>query len=346
MPGSERRRSHTSLPAGSKPCAVVVEDDSNYRAFIAVLLSRLDFDVVGVSNGKEALQEIERHAPDLMVIDCEMPGISGMEVIAEVRAHRHGADIYAVMLTGSDDLETKIRALRAGFDDFLPKASPDVEIVARLGATRRLILRQRRLDSAVRELYGLATRDELTGLFNRRYFFAEAQRLLEERGILHFVLFDLDHFKYVNDTYGHLAGDRILRDIGDLFLRSARQSDLFARYGGDEFVLMVRGTSVDEVEQAAGRIADSVRALEWRFDHERQNIGVSTGIASSSLLAEPSVATLLNVADRDLYKNKWLSAHPEADPALYEYPLSRANSLSEVLEFSPRVVENPMRKRD
>ena len=346
MPRPERRRNDSHASAGSQLRAMVVEDDPNYQAFIATLLGRLDFAVTTMSNASEALLEIDRHSLDLIVIDCEMPGMNGLGLIAEVRAHRHGADVYAVMLTGIDDLETKIRALRAGFDDFLPKSSPDAEIVARLGATRRLILRQRQLDAAVRELYGLATRDELTGLFNRRHFFAEAERLLEEQNVLHFVLFDLDHFKHINDTYGHLAGDRILRDIGDLFLRSSRQSDLFARYGGDEFVLMVRGTSIEEVESVAARIVDEVRALEWRFDAERQSIGVSIGIATSSLLDEPSIAKLLNVADRDLYKNKWLGAHPDADPALYEYPPSRASSLSEVLEFSTSLPGGKVRKSD
>ena len=326
--------------------ALVVEDDPNYRTFIATLLGRLDFDVIAVGDGQEALLKIEAHPFDLMVIDCEMPGMSGLELIAEARAHHHGADAYAVMLTGQDDLDTKIKALRVGFDDFLAKSTPDVEIVATLGATRRLILRQRRLDSAVRELYGLATRDDLTGLFNRRYLFSEAERLLDEGRALHLVLFDLDHFKNINDTYGHLAGDRILRDIGDLFLRSTRQTDMFSRYGGDEFVLVIRDTTIEAAEAAVCRIAKDVGALEWRFGHQHQHIGVSTGLATSSLLEEPTVAMLLNVADRDLYKNKWVHAHPSIDPSLYEYPLSRGSSLSEVLTFPASAADDQARKRD
>ena len=339
----ERRRSDSESTSPSTLRALVVEDDPDYRTFIAALLQRLDFDVIAVASGQEALQQLDAH-PDLMVIDCEMSGMSGLEVIAEVRAHQQGADVYTVMLTGRDDLETKIVALRAGFDDFLQKATPDVEIVARLGATRRLILRQHRLDFAVRELYGLATRDELTGLFNRRYFFADAERLLAEHAGIHLVLFDLDDFKSINDTYGHLAGDRILRDVGQLFLRSTRQTDMFSRYGGDEFVLLIRGTTIEEVDAVAARIAADVSTLEWRFDHQHQHIGISTGIATSSLLEEPTVAKLLNVADRDLYKNKWLRAHPSLDPLLYEYPASRANSRSEVLEFPAKTLDGQVRK--
>lgn len=323
---------------------MVVDDDPNYRSLIATLLRRIDFQVIEAESGQDALAQMERRTLDLLVIDSEMPGMSGIEIIAEVRAHRNGADLYAIMLTGRNDLELKIMALRSGFDDFLQKTTSDEEIVARLGATRRLVLRQRRLDSAVRELYGLATRDELTGLFNRRYFFAETERLLADQNVVHLVLFDLDEFKSVNDTFGHLAGDRILRDIGDLFLRTSRQTDTFARYGGDEFVLLVRGTTIEEVDALAARVANDVRALEWRFHQEPRHIEVSTGIATSSLLAEPTVARLLNVADRDLYKNKWLRAHPSLDPSLYEYPASRANSISDVVEFPTTSTDEQSRK--
>lgn len=339
----ERRRSDSDNSLSALH-AMVVDDDPNYRSLIATLLRRIDFQVIEAESGQDALAQMERRTLDLLVIDSEMPGMSGIEVIAEVRAHRNGADLYAIMLTGRNDLELKIMALRSGFDDFLQKTTSDEEIVARLGATRRLVLRQRRLDSAVRELYGLATRDELTGLFNRRYFFAETERLLADQNVVHLVLFDLDEFKSVNDTFGHLAGDRILRDIGDLFLRTSRQTDTFARYGGDEFVLLVRGTTIEEVEALAARVANNVRSLEWRFHQEPRHIEVSTGIATSSLLAEPTVARLLNVADRDLYKNKWLRAHPSLDPSLYEYPASRANSISDVVEFPTTSTDEQSRK--
>src|SRR5207302_7734231 len=113
----------------------------------------------------------------------------------------HCAESYALMLTACEDVETKINALRLGFDDFLVKSMSELELVATLVAARRVITRQHRLDSAVRELYGLATRDELTGLFNRRFFFSEAERRLAEDAAVGVVLFDLDGFKQINDTY-------------------------------------------------------------------------------------------------------------------------------------------------
>src|SRR5207253_2057571 len=131
-----------------------------------------------------------------------------------------------------------VAALRLGYDDFITKKTNDTEMIAKLGAARRLVQRQRRLDAAVRELYGLATRDELTGLFNRRYFYTEAERLLADDCKINLALFDLDEFKKINDNYGHLTSDQILRDVDALFLRDTRANDLIARYDNDEFMLV------------------------------------------------------------------------------------------------------------
>jgi diguanylate cyclase (GGDEF)-like protein len=339
MATPHRRR--TDLDSSGLPAlrALVVDDDVNYRSYIGALLKRFDFEIVNAADGEEADAALEECAFDLLIIDCEMPRLNGLELIKRVRATHRSADVYALMLTGHEDLDTKITALRAGFDDFIMKSTPDIEIVAKIGAARRLIVRQRRLDTTVRELYGLATRDELTGLFNRRYFFGEADRLLSEGATVTLVLFDLDRFKEVNDTYGHLAGDRILRDVGALFLSHTRHQDIICRYGGDEFVLLVPHAALDEVEVLAHRLAEDLSDLRWTFADTQVQVGVTTGIASSAFLDRPTISQLLNVGDRDLYKNKWLRSHPDADPARYEYPSSRANRLSELIEFPSAPIE-------
>ena len=339
MANPHRRR--TDLDSSGSPAlrALVVDDEPHYRAYIGTLLKRFDFEIVNASDGAEAHTALEDCAFDLLIIDCEMPRLNGMQLIKEVRNNRRCADIYALMLTAHEDLDTKITALRAGFDDFLMKSTPDEEIVAKIGAARRLIVRQRRLDTTVRELYGLATRDELTGLFNRRYFFGEADRLLAEGVVINLVLFDLDRFKEVNDTYGHLAGDRILRDVGTAFLGHTRHQDIIARYGGDEFVLLVPGAGLQEVEHLASRLAHDITKLEWSFGDDTVTVGVTTGVGSSTLLDHPTISQLLNAGDRDLYKNKWVRSHPDIDPSLYEYPASRADRLSQLIEFPTRAVD-------
>ena len=339
MATPHRRRTDLGLSSSPALRALVVDDDTNYRSYIGALLKRFDFEVINAADGYDAHGALEDCSFDLLIIDCEMPRVNGMELIADIRANRRTADVYALMLTAHDDLDTKITALRAGFDDFVMKSTPDVEIIAKLGAARRLIVRQRRLDTTVRELYGLATRDELTGLFNRRYFFGEADRLLAEGVLVNLVLLDLDRFKDVNDTYGHLAGDRILRDVGALFLSHTRSQDVIARYGGDEFVLLVANLALEEVEVIATRLARDLSVLQWTFGNDMVQIGVTIGVASSKYLDRPNVSQLLNAGDRDLYKNKWIRSHPDQDPSLYKYPISRANQISELVEF-PRFTEH------
>jgi len=299
---------------------LVVDDDDNYCVWLAAMTRRMGFLVEIARDGEAALELLAAKPFDVAVIDLEMPRLTGLEVIARIRAQEQTRTLFTVMLTGRGGMETKLNALAAGFDDFLNKSSPEEEIVAKLVVARRIAARQRTLDATVRELYGLATRDELTGVFNRRFFLAETERLLAARCIVNVVLFDLDEFKNVNDTYGHLAGDRVLRDVGALFHGHTRPQDLIARYGGDEFVLVVPHVMPDEMERITERLAADVRALQWSTGEQPFSLEVTVGMASSRLLVEPTVPQLLDAADRDLYKNKWVRRNPTTRPELYAYP--------------------------
>jgi diguanylate cyclase (GGDEF)-like protein len=331
MSAHGRRRSDIELsPATLR--ALIIDDEESARLYLSVLLRRLGFAVTCAEDGVAGAVHIGCETFDLLVIDCEMPRMSGFEVVELVRASEHCVDSYTLMLTARTDIETKINALRAGFDDFLVKSMDETEIVARIGAARRLIVRQRRLAAAVRELYGLATRDELTGLFNRRFFFGEAERRLAEGAGIGVVVFDLDRFKHVNDTYGHLTGDRILRDIGAFFLRRTRHEDLIARYGGDELVMLVASAQPPEIERIAARLCEEIEAMQWTVGETTFGVGVTCGLGASVLLARPEMELLLEAGDRDLYKNKWLRAHPDADPSLYEYD-RRSGPAIDLLEF-------------
>ena len=332
-----RRRSDAHQTEPSLLRALVVDDHEGYRGYLATVIARFGFEVRECADAVEALQALRTEPRfHLLVVDFEMPGMSGLGLIGAVRAQEQYADAYAMMLTAREDLQTKISALRLGFDDFMLKSSTDEELAAKLSAARRIVARQQRRDDAVRELFGMATRDELTGLFNRRFFFAEAERLLGEGAVVNLVFFDLDKFKNINDTLGHLAGDRILRDVGSVFLRRTRQEDLIARYGGDEFIMLVANLAPEEVEGLTGRIAGEISAIQWTFGTETFGIGITSGFACSSLLENPSVAQLLSAGDRDLYKNKWLKMHPDEDPARYEYDTGRAGHVIELIQASSR----------
>jgi two-component system cell cycle response regulator len=306
-----RRRTDRDTAGKDTLRALVVESEETYRDYLTGLVSRFAFTVTAVGDGHEALAAMRGGPPyHLLIADSELPRMSGMALIAAVRAHDRFSDVYAMMLTARTDSETKVTALGVGFDDFVTKSSGEEVIGAKLSAARRLITRHKRLDDTVRELYGLATRDELTGVFNRRFFFAEADRLLAELSSVNLVFYDLDDFKRINDTFGHPAGDRILRDIGSLFLRRTRAEDLIARYGGDEFVMLIANLAPADVDHLATRIAEEIASLRWTFATETIGVGVTIGLACSSLLEKPTVAQLLSAGDRNLYKNKW-SRGPE-----------------------------------
>jgi diguanylate cyclase (GGDEF)-like protein len=292
--------------------ALIIDDETSYRERLTSMTKRLGFIADEAADGQSALALIGTGRYDLFVVNVETSGICGIELITRLRSDEAMKNTYAILVTSHEDIEKRIAALAAGYDDFLSKSATELEIAATIVAARRLVTRQQTFDHVVRELYGLATRDELTGVFNRRFFVTETEKLLREQKTVTVVLFDLDDFKRINDTYGHLAGDHILRDVGALFQRSTRPDDLVARYGGDEFVMVATGATLDEVDSMVQRLVREIRGLRWTISGEELHVGVTSGLGTSEFLREGTLLHLLDAADRDLYKNKWVKKHPEA----------------------------------
>ena len=301
---------------------LLADDDDNFRAWMALLMRRLGFTVETAADGEHALALLSAAGAtfDLLIADFEMPRMNGLDLIREIRATPALSHQYAVMLTSHDDLDSKIDALTAGYDDFLSKSCTEVEVIAKAVAAKRMLSRQRMLSVAAREWQVLAMRDELTGVATRRTLVDEAERALGEGRQIGLVILDLDDFKPVNDTYGHLTGDHILRDIGALFLSRTRSHDLIARFGGDEFVLLVIDQSMEDVAGAAERLVREVESLQWTVDATTFGITVTSGVAHSSLIPNATLDQLFDTADRDLYAKKWIKKHPGERIELYEYP--------------------------
>lgn len=294
---------------------------------MSLLMRRLGFAVETAVDGLSALECLDAGTFDLLISDLEMPRMDGMRLIQEIRATPRLSQQYAVMLTSHESLDAKVAALTTGYDDFLPKSCTEVEVVAKVVAAQRMLARHRTLSAAVTEWQAIATRDELTGVGTRRMLMDEAVRCLAEGRQIGVALLDLDDFKPINDSFGHLTGDRILRDVGALFLRRTRANDLIGRWGGDEFVLLVRDLPLDDVAGAAERLAAEIQAMQWTSGNVTFTVGVTGGIAHSSLLDCATLDQLLEAADRDLYAKKWLKKHPGETPALYEYPGRSAASV-------------------
>lgn len=316
-----RRRHDPENPLEAPSVRVLlVDDDENYRTWLTHLMRRLGFVVETATDGEHALTLLHESHFDLMMSDYQMPRLDGFDLIRAVRGDDALSQQYAVMLTAREDVESKVQALTIGYDDFLSKSCTEVEVVAKVVAAKRVLSRQRNLEVAAREWEALATRDELTGVATRRTLFDHAQRQLDEGHAVGLAILDLDDFKPINDAFGHLTGDRILRDLGAFFLARTRANDMIARYGGDEFVLLVVDLPIDDLTGAADRLVAEMESLRWTVGDVTLHIAATSGVAHSALAPGAALEQLLDAADRDLYAKKWVKKHPGERPELYEYP--------------------------
>jgi diguanylate cyclase (GGDEF)-like protein len=320
-----RRRS--DLPPESSLDSIrvlIAEDDENFGIWLSSVARRLGLEVATAVDGVQAFDMLQSGDFDMLISDFEMPKKDGLELIAAVRAEPSTSGLYAVMLTAHDRPAVKINALTLGYDDFLAKGCTEVEVVAKVAAARRMLARQRAHDADAREWRDIANQDELTRVATRRFFFEQAERHMAGPNNAAIVLIDVDDFKAINDTYGHLTGDRVLKDIGALFLRRTRTDDVIARYGGDEFVLLIVNLGVDEIRRVAERLTSELAELQWDTGETTLHISVTMGIGCSVLISEPTVERLLEVADHELYARKWLKKHPSnTAPEVYQYPAAK-----------------------
>jgi len=298
-----RRRSDYEAAVAPPLRLLAVDDDHLYLKRLRLVLTRAGFDVVTAGDGSSALDRLgDDPEISVLLIDLTMPGMDGIETVRHARAVCSTPGLYAILLTASDGTEVKLRALDNGLDDFLTKSSPDSEIVAKLRSAARRIEMERKLRLENEELQTLALTDELTGIANRRAMFRAADEILGAGQLLTVVLFDLDHFKQINDTYGHLMGDRILADVAACLKANTRVGDVIARYGGDEFVLLLPATNTAEARQITDRIRDAIAALRWEVAGQPITINVGTGLSTAG--TGSSIATLLAESDAKLYDAK------------------------------------------
>lgn len=295
-----RRRSDLEAEEQT-PRALAVDDDESYLRLISAILKESGFQTAVCSSGLEALEKLKEQQFDLVLIDLLMPGLDGFETLEGSSLQRE--NFYAVLLTANDSLEVRLEAFNRGFNDFISKKSNYLEIMAKLKSARRTVLMQRRLRDEVSELKQLAMTDQLTGLSNRFYLLSKARELSSSEREMHLALFDLDDFKSINDRFGHLTGDRILADVGMTFRRATRQGDIIARFGGDEFVMIISGIDAELADAIAERIVSQIAMLSWHVAGVELRVTCSYGVASSTARAK-SLPELIADADRNLLRRK------------------------------------------
>jgi diguanylate cyclase (GGDEF)-like protein len=302
---SRRRSDFEPQAIGPKLRILAVDDDPIYLRYVKIVLMRAGFEVDVASDGAEAIERVSDGCDiDLLLIDLTMPGIDGIETVRRIQNECRVPGLYTILLTASEGTETKLRALNGGLDDFLPKNSSESEILAKIRSAARRLEMERRLHLQNEEWQLLALTDELTGVANRRALFRAGQEVLSSGRGLSVVLFDLDRFKQINDTFGHLTGDHILADVAATFKANTRYGDIIGRYGGDEFVLLLPDTGLDEARQISERILDKIRQLSWAISDRELTVNAQSGLATS--IPGSTFSDLLSQCDEALYRGKGL----------------------------------------
>lgn len=288
---------------------LVAEDDSIARDVLARTLTVLGYEVVAVADGQEAWSVLqEADAPRLAVLDWMMPGIDGPELCRRLRERGPGPYVYVILLTGKTGQADVVAGLDAGADDYIVKPFDREELGARVRAGRRIVDLETQLLEAKEQLRQQATFDPLTGLLNhgaiQETFRAELQRASRQRGRLGLVLMDLDHFKSVNDTYGHLAGDAVLREAAHRMKSTVRTYDHLGRYGGEEFLLVVPGCGLDDTLHLAERVRLKVAMSPFATSEGDIPVTVSLGVTWYEFPVQADVDDLVRAADGALYRAK------------------------------------------
>ena len=282
-----------------------VEDNQSTALIVCELLKNCGYNVKQVSTGVEALDLVDEHKFDLLLVDYILEGdMTGLELVKTLRTRTHSIEFPILMLSGQECEQIKVDILRCGANDYLPKTAGRDEMLARINN----LIRARRLFEQVQyqqqKLQHLAMTDQLTGLHNRHYLFEAAPQKLSEAQRHKFpvalIIVDLDEFKHINDHHGHITGDSVLKAAAQLLRNQCRKEDIVARFGGEEFVILLSHCN----QQQALEKAESIRAALQGLNPAQLSVTGSFGVACCQPGGQTSFNDLFGGADSAVYAAK------------------------------------------
>lgn len=279
---------------------LIAEDEPVSRLRLQTTLQRWGYTVTTAVDGVEALQRLEKaDRPGIAILDRMMPNVDGLAVCRSIRATATHGYTYVILLTSLDGEEEMVEGFDAGADDYITKPFRIHELRARIRTGVRIVELHQQLTAA-------AMHDPLTGLLNRRAFFEifekEVARARRQQSSLGLLMVDLDHFKQINDRYGHPAGDAVLREAARRLRARVRSTDIVGRYGGEEFVLALPGCGLKQAVTIAEHLRDSIGNQPFDVSTAQLSMTTSVGVVTTWDMAE--AGHLLKTADEALYRAK------------------------------------------
>jgi diguanylate cyclase (GGDEF)-like protein len=297
-----------NTPAATPTTILIAEDSPLYRRLLEQSFSDTGYSLICAKDGTEALRLYAEHRPEVVISDWSMPDISGIEVCQKIREQFCDEQPYIILLTGNSEKEDVIEGLTAGADDYLTKPFHSGELQARVRVGLRIVALHREVQAKNRELEELALKDPLTGLANRRAVEIWANRELsaaERHGFsVWVVVADLDNFKIVNDTFGHDAGDLVLVRFAEVLRRNTRQSNMCARLGGEEFLVILTHANGEQARIAVERLRSDLQKESFGTGANSYHVTASFGVSKLGNNPNSSLAALIAEADGAMYEAK------------------------------------------
>ncbi len=288
---------------------LIVDDVEDNLEILGDLLTFDGYNVKAARSGEAALKLAQESRPDLILLDILMPGMDGFEVCSRLKADDRTKDIPVIFVSSMTDIDSKVRGFKVGGVDYINKPFQHAEILVRVNTHITMLRLRKHLEEQNAELERLANTDYLTELYNRRHFFNTAEMEFAEAvrsgNLLSVTLIDLDHFKQVNDTHGHLAGDHVLVHIAHLIRSNCRAGDVAARYGGEEFAILHPSLDRQNAYRVAERIRKEVEATPFLLEKDEIGMTLSAGVVDTRIRKDfLHIDDVLSWADIALYRAK------------------------------------------
>jgi two-component system cell cycle response regulator len=287
---------------------LIVEDELIFRRMVKKYLLEAGHEIVEAEDGQAAWELFQRKPFHLVITDWMMPGLNGPQLVENIRTSGQKNYTYIIMLTAMDNMDNVVLGLESGADEYLTKPFNGRELIARVASGMRILKLEQQLMQARQQMETLAMHDSLTGLLNRRaiekYAEAEFNMAVRKERALSIVMLDIDHFKNINDRFGHIFGDHTLQQVAKILTEDMRTYDRIGRWGGEEFILILSDTQLKDAVTAAERVRIRTAATQISLENgETFSIQISLGAACTTGQFS-SLAKLIDAADQALYQAK------------------------------------------